>query len=74
MKQANVDRAAFLQLDDQFQKYIKRIDVMEKILFQKDDFGRMQLFDKIFSAIRKVELYAIEETSKIELIAKGNSF
>ena len=42
-----------------FEQLMRKVDdkvyTLENILFEKDETGRMQLFDKVFGAIREVD-------------------
>lgn len=55
MQKANVEKQNLTILDQKVQDTRSRLTMLEDIVFQRDEFDRMAIFDKIFSAIRSVD-------------------
>lgn len=53
--QQNNDREDFIKFQHKIHGIDEKVFVLENILFEKDENGRMQLFDRVFDAIKEVD-------------------
>lgn len=65
-----VDRKDFVLLEAQLKGYSKKIFDMESVLYEKDEFERIALFDRLFEAVRDVDRTRIKEQKYIETQVK----
>lgn len=63
--QQNRDREEIVKFESVVRALENKVYVLENILFEKDESGRMQLFDRVFSAIKDVDQQRIIEEQAI---------
>jgi TolA-binding protein len=57
----SADRVEAVRLQLQLHQLNEKVHVLENVLFEKDENGRMQLFDRVFDAIKEVDQQRIVE-------------
>ena len=65
-----VDRKDFVLLEAELKQYSKKIFDMESVLYEKDEFERIALFERLFEAVRDVDRTRIKEQKYIETQVK----
>jgi len=61
LSQQSADRTEFIRFQLRIHQLHEKVLVLENVLFEKDENGRMQLFDKVFDAIKEVDQQRIVE-------------
>ena len=64
IQKANADRQSFLELEQSFQNVQRKVVLLEDVVFQRDGFDRLAVFDKIFAAIRNVDRQRVKQENE----------
>jgi hypothetical protein len=65
IKRGNQDRENIFEFNNRFANFTKRIQLLEDIIFQRTDFDKLAIFEKLFAAIKKVDQKRIEKEGEL---------